>query len=224
MRASASTASDAQQRGFSRLAAGSLVGRSLVSGAPRAGRGDDATPAPRLISHAAPHQRQAATPPPVPNARDSSGDDGKPAQVRRPPGLDARQLAVACLVGRARSRTHSRRCLRERAGAFASSPLEPRDRAFARLLVTTVLRRKGELDAVLGSFLDKPLPEKRGALSHILLVGGSAASRARNAGPRRHQPGRRADPHRQIRPALRPPDERRPASRRDRWRRPSRRP
>ncbi len=55
--------------------------------------------------------------------------------------------------------------------ALARHPaLEARDRALARLLVMTVLRRKGELDAVIGSFLEKPLPERRGTLSHILLV------------------------------------------------------
>lgn len=38
--------------------------------------------------------------------------------------------------------------------------LPERDRAFARLLVATTLRRKGEIDAVLGRCLAKPLPPK----------------------------------------------------------------
>jgi 16S rRNA (cytosine967-C5)-methyltransferase len=102
--------------------------------------------------------------------RTRSGGGGKPAPVRRPPGLDARQLAVACLVA-VLDRGHTLEDgFESAAGAFVSSPLEARDRAFARLLATTVLRRKGELDAVLGSFIEKPLPEQRGALSHILRV------------------------------------------------------
>jgi 16S rRNA (cytosine967-C5)-methyltransferase len=102
--------------------------------------------------------------------RTRSVGGGKPAQVRRPPGLDARQLAVACLVA-VLDRGHTLEDgFESAAGAFASSPLEARDRAFARLLATTVLRRKGELDAVLGSFIEKPLPEQRGPLSHILRV------------------------------------------------------
>ncbi len=50
-----------------------------------------------------------------------------------------------------------------------ASTLEPRDRALVRLIVATVLRRYGELSAVLRTFLDKPLPDKRGKLWPILL-------------------------------------------------------
>lgn len=56
-------------------------------------------------------------------------------------------------------------------GAAAKTPdIEPRDRALARLIVLTALRRKGELEAVIRSFLEKPLPADTGALPHILLV------------------------------------------------------
>lgn len=51
------------------------------------------------------------------------------------------------------------------------SALEPRDRALARLIATTVLRRLGQLEAVLNSYLEKPLPKKQGALWPILLSG-----------------------------------------------------
>lgn len=51
------------------------------------------------------------------------------------------------------------------------STLEPRDRALARLIATTVLRRLGQLEAVLNSYLEKPLPKKQGALWPILLSG-----------------------------------------------------
>jgi 16S rRNA (cytosine967-C5)-methyltransferase len=48
-------------------------------------------------------------------------------------------------------------------------PLEPRDRGLARLIVMTVLRRKGELGTVVSSFLGKPLPADCGRLKSILL-------------------------------------------------------
>lgn len=50
-----------------------------------------------------------------------------------------------------------------------ASAIDARDRALARLIVLTVLRRKGELQAVVGSFLGKPLPAGTGALWPILL-------------------------------------------------------
>ena len=50
-----------------------------------------------------------------------------------------------------------------RAAAIAS-----RDRAFARLIATTVLRRHGQLTACLNAFLDKGIPKNSGRLSAIL--------------------------------------------------------
>ncbi len=54
---------------------------------------------------------------------------------------------------------------------FQSSTLAPRDRGLARLIAATVLRHQGQLEAVLTSFLEKPLPERRGNLWPILLAG-----------------------------------------------------
>ena len=48
--------------------------------------------------------------------------------------------------------------------------LEPRDRGLAHLIAATVLRRLGQIDAVIAKFLERPLPEKRGDLSSILQV------------------------------------------------------
>lgn len=56
-----------------------------------------------------------------------------------------------------------------RSAAFAG--LEPRDRAFVRLLTSTTLRRQGELEHVVRQFLEKPLPQDRGRLWPILLSG-----------------------------------------------------
>lgn len=52
--------------------------------------------------------------------------------------------------------------------AADAARLEPRDRAFAMTLVATTLRRLGQIDAVLGRFLERPLPP-RGAEARNLL-------------------------------------------------------
>ncbi len=49
--------------------------------------------------------------------------------------------------------------------------LEPRDRAFARLLVATALRRLGEIDARLDRHLHRPLPAKSVLVRHALRLG-----------------------------------------------------
>lgn len=49
--------------------------------------------------------------------------------------------------------------------------LPSRDRAFLRLLVMTVLRRHGELEAIVKSYLTKDLPHKSGNVHYILLTG-----------------------------------------------------
>ncbi len=49
--------------------------------------------------------------------------------------------------------------------------LEERDRAFARLLVTTVLRRLGQIDAAIAQCMDKPLGPKGQAARDILRLG-----------------------------------------------------
>jgi 16S rRNA (cytosine967-C5)-methyltransferase len=51
---------------------------------------------------------------------------------------------------------------------LAMAGLPARDRAFARLLVATVLRRLGQIDALIAHCLDKPLPP-RAAVTHDLL-------------------------------------------------------
>ena len=49
--------------------------------------------------------------------------------------------------------------------------LAPRDRAFARMMVATTLRRLGQIDAVIAAFIDKPLPERAGVIRNILRLG-----------------------------------------------------
>ena len=88
-----------------------------------------------------------------------------------PPGLPARELAVfliAAVLRRGRSLDDA---LNDAATRDLWAGLEPRDRALARLIATTVLRRHGRLDAVLKGFLGKPLPERQGELWPLLLAG-----------------------------------------------------
>jgi 16S rRNA (cytosine967-C5)-methyltransferase len=49
--------------------------------------------------------------------------------------------------------------------------LAPRDRAFARMLVATTLRRLGQVDRVIDGCLDKPLPRRAGAVRELLRLG-----------------------------------------------------
>ncbi len=86
------------------------------------------------------------------------------------PGLAARRVAGALLQGVLDDGRTLDDLLTETAD-FAV--LAPRDRAFARLLVGTALRRLGQIDAALGAFLDRPLPA-RGAGARTLLQIGAA--------------------------------------------------
>jgi len=49
--------------------------------------------------------------------------------------------------------------------------LDQRDRAFARNMVSTTLRRLGQIDDLLGRCLDRPLPRKAGIATNILRLG-----------------------------------------------------
>lgn len=58
-----------------------------------------------------------------------------------------------------------------RVGDGAMYDLPTRDRALARAIVGTSLRRKGQIDRVLDTFLDRGLPARAGTLYPILLSG-----------------------------------------------------
>jgi 16S rRNA (cytosine967-C5)-methyltransferase len=49
--------------------------------------------------------------------------------------------------------------------------MEARDRAFVRNLTATALRRKGQIDALLAGFLERPPPPKAAAVTDILRLG-----------------------------------------------------
>jgi 16S rRNA (cytosine967-C5)-methyltransferase len=84
------------------------------------------------------------------------------------PGLPARALALdllAAVLDRGRPLDE----------AWAAHPglgkLEPRDRAFARHLTATTLRRLGQIDDLLGRCLRKPLPKALAPVRHALRIG-----------------------------------------------------
>src|SRR6202142_2683065 len=53
----------------------------------------------------------------------------------------------------------------------AMGQLSLRDRAFARLLVATVLRRLGQIDALIGACLANPLPPRASQIHDVLRLG-----------------------------------------------------
>lgn len=55
--------------------------------------------------------------------------------------------------------------------ADATAGLEPRDRAFARLIALTVLRRLGQLDALTDLLLEKPPQGRTRRIRHVLRIG-----------------------------------------------------
>lgn len=87
-----------------------------------------------------------------------------------PAGLAARRLAVH-LIEAVLVDAHSLDAALDSpltADLFGS--LEARDRAFARLITATVLRRLGSLEAVLAAFIERPLPRQAGRARSILLA------------------------------------------------------
>jgi 16S rRNA (cytosine967-C5)-methyltransferase len=85
------------------------------------------------------------------------------------PGLPARKAALDTLsqvLRRKRPLDHAA------AEIFAAANLEPRDAGFARAIVSTTLRRFGQLQALIGAFVPKaPFPHKAGPTLEILYAG-----------------------------------------------------
>ncbi len=102
---------------------------------------------------------------------------GEPAKTRNggnssaPPGLAARLLAHRLIGGVLVDRQPLEGVLAREFARPANAALEARDRAFARSLASTVLRRQGELDLVVGTFLERPLPKEAAGVRTILLAG-----------------------------------------------------
>jgi 16S rRNA (cytosine967-C5)-methyltransferase len=84
------------------------------------------------------------------------------------PGSTARDIAldlIGAVLGRERPLDEA---IDDNA---AMAQLSQRDRAFARLLVATVLRRLGQIDALIGACLANPLPARASGVHDILRLG-----------------------------------------------------
>jgi 16S rRNA (cytosine967-C5)-methyltransferase len=96
----------------------------------------------------------------------------KTSKAASPPaGLAARRLAARLVAGVLVHRRPFDQVLAEAVSRPEAAALEPRDRALAHAVAAAVLRRQGELEHVLGAFLERPLPPDRGYLWPILLTG-----------------------------------------------------
>jgi 16S rRNA (cytosine967-C5)-methyltransferase len=96
--------------------------------------------------------------------------------ARTPPaaenaGLQARKLAAFLL----RAVLHGKQPFDDAFAASSAKPafadLEFRDRAFARAIAATALRRFGQIEDLLGRFLEKPLPDEASEAKFILVAG-----------------------------------------------------
>ncbi|MGB8314337.1 MAG: RsmB/NOP family class I SAM-dependent RNA methyltransferase [Aestuariivirga sp.] len=90
-----------------------------------------------------------------------------PAVKNEKPGLQARRAAIGLLQGVTLDQQPLDQLLEENTGFRI---LEGRDRAFAHALVASSLRHGGEIKAVLGKFLTKPLPRSSGMAVDILTI------------------------------------------------------
>ncbi|MCT8972375.1 RsmB/NOP family class I SAM-dependent RNA methyltransferase [Microbaculum marinisediminis] len=93
----------------------------------------------------------------------------KPA--REPAGLAARRIAVEIVDDALHRRQTLDAALDVEHGQAGLAALEPRDRAFVKVLATETIRRHGQIRALLSAYLDKPLPKSAGRTMAILEVG-----------------------------------------------------
>ena len=86
-------------------------------------------------------------------------------------GLKARQLASRLL----KAVLHDKKPFDEAFAAWSAKPpfhdIDYRDRAFARAIATTALRRLGQIEDILGRFLEKPLAAEAFEARTILIAG-----------------------------------------------------
>ncbi|MDZ4792384.1 MAG: RsmB/NOP family class I SAM-dependent RNA methyltransferase [Hyphomicrobiales bacterium] len=89
---------------------------------------------------------------------------------RLKPGMAARNLAVDLLLAVLQGKRPLDDAFNQMAASVQFRDMEPRDRAFARAIALTALRRTGQIRDVLAQFIDKPPPAPKGALDEILLA------------------------------------------------------
>jgi 16S rRNA (cytosine967-C5)-methyltransferase len=84
-------------------------------------------------------------------------------------GLQARRIAVSLVTEVLSRRRPFDEAFEQIAAHESFAELSARDRAFARAIAATTLRRKGQLADIVKRFIAKPLPDNRGRLDAILL-------------------------------------------------------
>lgn len=105
------------------------------------------------------------------SAKRRDAKTAKPPEIKEDAGFLSRRLALQLVEKVLLRRRPFDDALTDSYAQTAYATLEPRDRAFARRLSATVLRRHGQLSALVSRFLDKPLPEDGARARLILLVG-----------------------------------------------------
>ncbi len=105
-----------------------------------------------------------------PRARVNPRQPAKPADRRAASGIEGLKTRDAAVSALFTVLVEHRPFDDAFARAAAGRDLAARDRAFARLIATSVLRHRGSLQAVLNTYLAKPLPERLGRLEEILLA------------------------------------------------------
>lgn len=107
------------------------------------------------------------------DAAAKSGKDDKTKRRTRDygVGLPARRAAAGLLQAVLRDNQTLDEALTHSPAARLMDSMAVRDRALARAIASTSLRRKGQVEGVLATFLDKQPPRKAGALREILLSG-----------------------------------------------------
>ncbi|ABS62946.1 sun protein [Parvibaculum lavamentivorans DS-1] len=86
-------------------------------------------------------------------------------------GLAARQGAASILTAVLKERRAFDDAFIAEAASGHLRNAEPRDRAFARAITATALRRLGTIDHILSLLIDKELPKRAGATENILRAG-----------------------------------------------------
>ena len=124
-------------------------------------RGDGSMPKrrSRLRASTPPAERKPDSAPPAPPP---------PAAAPVPGAASARAVALE-LLGEVLERRRALDELMESDRRFAA--LESRDRAFVHLMAATVLRRLGQIDALIAHCLSRPLPEKAATARNLLRLG-----------------------------------------------------
>lgn len=97
--------------------------------------------------------------------------DRAPPSSPPPAALAARRAALAVLDDVFARNAPLDESLADRLGGRSGAALEARDRAFARNLAATTLRRLGQIDALIAAFVQRPLPKDAHTARNILRLG-----------------------------------------------------